>query len=144
MHLFFFNFAYKLIVVKNHLIIFSFIILALTSCKKDGGWDTPLNGTWEEVTNNNTRALPSNCNLVFEDGVMIICNESLGKDLNQDSRVFAQKGQIWISYRLSFRKHEEYRYDYQFEGEYLWIMEETSEHVGTIVQNPNAKKYRKR
>lgn len=118
-------------------------MLSLFSCEKESSWDTPLNGTWQEVSNNNTRALPSNCELEFEDGIMVICDESLGKDLNYDSQVHAQDGQIWISYRLTFRKHEEYRYDYEFEGEYLWIMEETTEQLGSIINNSNAKKYRK-
>lgn len=102
-----------------------------------------MNGTWVEVSNNNTRALPSNCNIEFQDGVMILCDESIGKDLNHESRIHAQNGQIWISYRLSFRKHEEYRYDYQFEGEYLWIIEETSSDYTPTINNSKAKKYRK-
>ena len=118
-------------------------MITASSCKKSETWDTPLNGKWEEVTNNNSRALPSNCNLEFQDGVMIICNESLGKDLNEESKVHSLDGQIWISYRLTFRKHEEYRYDYQFEGEYLWIMEENTTNLGTIINNPKAKKYHK-
>jgi hypothetical protein len=130
--------------LKTHLFILSLVCLSLASCKKESGWDTALNGTWEEVSNNNTRALPSNCNLEFQNDVMVICNESLGEDLNQESRVHAQDGQIWISYRLSFRKHEEYRYDYQLEGEYLWIMEETSSTLNSISNNSKAKKYRKR
>lgn len=130
--------------MKTHLFILSLVCLSLASCKKESGWDTALNGTWEEVSNNNTRALPSNCNLEFQNDVMVICNESLGEDLNQESRVHAQDGQIWISYRLSFRKHEEYRYDYQLEGEYLWIMEETSSTLNSISNNSKAKKYRKR
>jgi hypothetical protein len=130
--------------LKIHLFILSLVCFTLASCKKESGWDTALNGTWEEVSNNNTRALPSNCNLEFQNDVMVICNESLGKDLNQESRVHAQDGQIWISYRLSFRKHEEYRYDYQLEGEYLWIMEETTSTLNSISNNSKAKKYRKR
>jgi hypothetical protein len=130
--------------LKTHLFILSLVCLSLASCKKESGWDTALNGTWEEVSNNNTRALPSNCNLEFQNDVMVICNESLGEDLNQESRVHAQDGQIWISYRLSFRKHEEYRYDYQLEGEYLWIMEETTSTLNSISNNSKAKKYRKR
>ncbi len=130
--------------MKTHLFILSLVCLSLASCKKESGWDTALNGTWEEVSNNNTRALPSNCNLEFQNDVMVICNESLGEDLNQESRVHAQDGQIWISYRLSFRKHEEYRYDYQLEGEYLWIMEETTSTLNSISNNSKAKKYRKR
>ncbi len=130
--------------MKIHLFILSLVCFTLASCKKESGWDTALNGTWEEVSNNNTRALPSNCNLEFQNDVMVICNESLGKDLNQESRVHAQDGQIWISYRLSFRKHEEYRYDYQLEGEYLWIMEETTSTLNSISNNSKAKKYRKR
>jgi hypothetical protein len=75
---------------------------------------------------------------------MIICDESVGADLNKKSRVYANNGQIWISYKLSFRRHEEYRYDYQFEGEYLWIMEETSEKFYTAIGQSQAKKYRKK
>jgi hypothetical protein len=129
--------------VKNLLTILTLLVITFSACKKTEVWDTPLNGKWEEVSNNNTRALPSNCFLEFQDGVMIICDESIGKDLNHESKVHANEGQIWISYRLSFRKHEEYRYDYQFEGEYLWIMEETTTGLGTIIKNPKAKKYRK-
>lgn len=119
------------------------VALLIGSCKKESSWDTPLNGKWVEVSNNNTRALPSNCNVEFQDGVVVICDESIGKDLNQKSKVNAENGQIWISYRLSFRMHEEYRYDYQFEGEYLWLMEETTENYNTVINNKAAKKYRK-
>lgn len=127
-------------------IFFIFILAAifLSGCKKEQGWDSVLNGTWIEVSNNNTRALPSNCDIVFQDGNMIICDESIGADLNKKSRVYANNGQIWISYKLSFRRHEEYRYDYQFEGEYLWIMEETSEKFYTVIGQSQAKKYRKK
>lgn len=129
--------------LKQQLFILLSFIAVIGSCKKDSGWDTPLNGTWIEVTNNNSRALPSNCNIKFEDGVMVICDESIGKHLNQKSNVYAQDGQIWISYKLSFRKHEEYRYDYQFDGAFLWIMEETSSSASSVVNNPLAKKYSK-
>ena len=129
--------------MKTQLIIITLFTLILASCKKDAGWETRLNGKWEEFTNNNSRALPSNCFIEFQDGIMIICNESIGKDLNQKSDVFAKEGQVWISYKLSFRKHQEYRYDYQFEGEYLWIMEETTANKNTVINHPAAKKYRK-
>ena len=119
------------------------VAVLLSSCKKDAGWDTPLNGKWVEVSNYSSRALPSNCDLEFDNGVMVICGESVGADLNQKSEVFARDGQVWISYKLSFRKHEEYRYDYQFEGEYLWIIEETTSHLTSVTNQPGAKKYRK-
>lgn len=130
--------------MKKILILFVLITTLLFSCKKEIAWDTPLNGTWVEVTTNNTKALPSNCTLEFNDGVMIICDESIGENLNHDSQIFANNGQIWISYRLSFRKHEEYRYDYQFDGEYLWIMEETTAQFNSIIGSSNAKKYRRK
>lgn len=117
--------------------------ILFNSCKKESGWDAPLNGKWVEVSNFSSRALPSNCNLEFDNGIMIICGESVGKDLNHKSEVHARDGQVWISYRLSFRKHEEYRYDYQFEGEYLWIMEETTSNQMSVIRQPGAKKYRK-
>jgi hypothetical protein len=117
--------------------------MALFSCKKDSGWDMPLNGTWEEVSNNNSRSLPSHCNIQFTDGEMVICDESIGKDLNKKSNVYAQNGQIWISYKLGFRKHEEYRYDYEFDGVYLWIIEETTPGFNSVINNSSAKKYRK-
>jgi hypothetical protein len=129
--------------MKKQLIIFTFISIIFISCKKEASWDAPLNGKWVEVSNINTRALPSNCNIEFSDGVMIICDESIGKNLNEDSKVHANNGQIWISYKLTFRKHEEYRYDYQFEDEYLWIMEETGSNYNPVINNPKAKKYRK-
>jgi len=129
--------------LKKLFYLYFFVSLAFASCKKGGEWDAPLNGKWIEESNNNTRALPSNCNIEFQDGVMILCDESIGKDLNHESKIHAQNGQIWISYRLSFRKHEEYRYDYQFEGEYLWIIEETTTKFTPLINNPKAKKYRK-
>jgi hypothetical protein len=127
-----------------------FILLSIvssilfTSCKKEVFWDMPLNGTWVEVTNNNPKALPSNCTIEFADGVMVICDESIGANLNHDSKIFANNGQVWISYKLSFRKHEEYRYDYQFEGEYLWIMEETTKAFTPVINHSKAKKYRRK
>ena len=129
--------------MKNSIFIFALIALAFVSCKKETDWDAALNGKWQEVTTNNLRALPSNCDIIFDYGVMVICGESIGKQLNQKSEVNAHDGQVWISYKLSFRKHEEYRYDYQFEGGYLWIMEETTTQSNRVVNNPNAKKYRK-
>lgn len=114
------------------------------SCKKETTWETPLNGTWVEESSNNSRSLPSTCNIQFQDGVMILCDESIGENLNKKSKLHAQNGQIWISYKLSFRKHEEYRYDYQFEGEYLWIMEETTPNFNNVINNSKAKKYRKK
>lgn len=143
MTLFLLNFVVNSLKLKNLLLVCTLFAMLAVSCKKDTVWDTPLNGKWEEVTNSNTRALPSNCNIEFADGVMIICDESIGKDLNHDSKIHASDGQIWISYRLSFRKHEEYRYDYQLEGKYLWIMEETSADFTPVINNPKAKKYLK-
>lgn len=118
--------------------------ILMTSCKKEESWESPLNGVWVEESNNNARSLPSKCTIQFQQGTMVICDESVGKDLNKDSQIHAQNGQIWISYKLSFRKHEEYRYDYEFEGEYLWIMEETTSKFNSVINNPNAKKYRKK
>jgi hypothetical protein len=148
MILLFKNFNYFSLIIRFILkkIVSIFVLTSIFcwGCKKEQGWDTLLNGTWTEVSNNNTRALPSNCDIVFQDGTMILCDESLGADLNNKSRIYANEGQIWISYKLSFRKHEEYRYDYQFEGEYLWLVEETSEHLTTAINNSNAKKYRRK
>lgn len=134
----------KIKTLKKLQLLFLLTSVLTVSCEKGTEWDTPLNGKWVEVSNNNTRALPSNCDIEFADGVMILCNESIGKDLNHESKIHAQNGQIWISYRLSFRKHEEYRYDYELNGDSLWIIENTSPDFTPLLNNPKAKKYLKR
>ena len=116
----------------------------LSSCKKESTWDSPLNGTWIEESSNNSRSLPSTCTIQFQEGTMVLCEESIGENLNKKSKLHAQNGQIWISYKLSLRKHEEYRYDYAFDGGYLWIIEETTSNYSSPVNQPNAKKYRKK
>lgn len=138
------TFVHQSVMMKNSLIALFICFVFVTSCKKQESWETPLDGVWVEESNNNARSLPSKCTIQFQKGTMVICDESVGKDLNKDSKIYAQNGQIWISYKLSFRKHEEYRYDYEFEGEYLWIMEETTSNFNSVINHPKAKKYRKK
>lgn len=120
------------------------LIATLPSCKKSNGWDEALNGEWVEVVPSNQRALPSNCELKFENESIIICNESIGASLNNDSKVHAKNGQIWISYRLSFRKHEEYRYDYVLDGTTLWLKEDLTANRSNVIGEQGSKMYRKK
>ena len=75
---------------------------------------------------------------------MSICDEAIGSDLNSKSGINSGNGQIWINYRLSGQRHIEYRYDYAFEGDYLWMIEEETSTQTSPIGSSLAKKYRRK
>jgi hypothetical protein len=114
------------------------------SCKKENeGWDVRLNGKWTEDTPSNAKSLPLGCDLLFNDNYLEICNQSLTEDVNKKSGVYSENGQIYLQYNLGLKHHTEFRYDYQFEGDFLWLMEETTEKKMSVANISGAKKYRK-
>jgi hypothetical protein len=116
--------------------------VSISSCNKQTvGWDDRLNGRWVEVAPQNAKSLPAGCEIVFDQNFMSICNSTLGSDLNAKSGVNSENGQIWINYRLSGQRHTEYRYDYAFDGDYLWLSEEQSDNFLSVVSSGAAKKY---
>jgi hypothetical protein len=122
-----------------------FSALFLFACEKqDEGWEARLNGRWVEVAAQNAKSLPAGCEIVFDRSFMSICNEELGSELNSKSGVNSGNGQIWINYRLSGQRHIEYRYDYAFDGDYLWLLEDQTDGFNPVVGVNGAKKYTKK
>lgn len=111
--------------------------------KQEEGWDERLDGRWIEVAPFNAKSLPAGCEIVLDRGFMSICDEKLGSDLNAKSGVQSGNGQIWINYRLSGQRHTEYRYDYAFDGDFLWLSEEQTSKLRPVIGSGTAKKYRK-
>ena len=128
--------------------IFSILLICATcfsSCKKEEQWDESLNGTWKEVTSYNAKSLQSNCEIVFDKEDMLICGTSITDNLGGRSNVHALNGQIWINYKLAFRMHTEYRYDYYFDNNFLYITEEnTTKNIGTLTTTSSFKKYERK
>ncbi len=124
-------------------LFFILFVALLSSCEKEKRWDDRLNGVWVESYTNNVKSLPSSCTVAFKEGEMMICNSSLTKDLGKKSEIYAENGKIWIRYQLPLRTHTEFRYNYAFDGTYLWLKEETSSKNFNIINTPGAKKYRK-
>lgn len=128
----------------KHCLITCCLALFLFSCERESEtWDPRLNGRWTEVTPVNAKALPSGCDLLFNDNYFEICGQPLTKDVNTKSSLYSSDGQIYIQYNLGLKRHVEFRYDFTFEGEFLWIMEETTDKSIAAPQISGAKKFRK-
>jgi hypothetical protein len=118
--------------------------ILFTSCSKESRtWDVRLNGRWTEDIPANAKSLPSGCDLLFNDNYFEICQQGLTSDVNTKSSLYSNDGQLYIEYNLGLKRHIEHRYDYEFEGEYLWLVEETTEKNTGARTVSGAKKYRK-
>jgi hypothetical protein len=128
------------------IIIYSllFVSLILTGCKKeDKSWDARLNGLWIEVLPLAAKSLPEDCDLEFLQGSMYICNKDITGETNRKTRLYSDNGQIWINYSLAFKKHIEYRYDYEFDGDFLWLIENDDPGFTNVAGRTGAKKYQR-
>ncbi len=133
--------------VRNNPTLLFFTLSAfffLFSCSKESkSWDGRLNGRWTEDIPANAKSLPSGCDLLFNDNYFEICQQALTSDVNTKSSLYSWDGQIYIEYNLGLKHHTEYRYNYEFEGEFLWLVEETTERVSGAKNISGAKKYKK-
>lgn len=120
------------------------VLSIVSSCSKESRtWDVRLNGRWTEDIPANAKSLPSGCDLLFNDNYFEVCQQALTSDVNTKSSLYSNDGQIYIEYNLGLKHHTEHRYDYEFEGEFLWLVEETTEKNTGARTVSGAKKYRK-
>lgn len=121
-----------------------FFVSFLFSCSKESkSWDVRLNGRWTEDIPANAKALPSGCQLIFNDNYFEVCGQALTSDVNTKSSLYSGDGQIYIEYNLGLKHHTEYRFDYEFEGDFLWLVEETTEKNTGASRISGAKKYKR-
>ena len=120
------------------------IVISFSGCNKGEDWDSKLNGNWAEQTMKTAKSLPSSCNVRFADRYMEICGKSLTEGLTSKSKIQAVNGQIWIEYKLASKKHIEYRFDYTFDGNDLWLIEDTDDKFESCIGRANAKVYIKK
>lgn len=121
------------------------LFIGFSACEKQpSGWDDRLNGRWVEIAPNNAKSLPAGCEILLGRSFMSICDENVVANLNSKAGVNSAQGQIWINYRLGGQRHSEYRYDYAFDGDYLWLSEDQSSDYHPLVGIGTSKKYRKK
>lgn len=133
-------------VFRNISVVLSTFLFAgvFFSCSKESKtWDVKLNGRWTEDIPANAKALPSGCDLLFNDNYFEVCGQALTSDVNTKTSLYSGNGQIYIEYNLSLKHHTEYRFDYEFEGDFLWLVEETTEKNTGASRISGAKKYKR-
>ncbi len=138
--------------------LFFSITILFNGCAKKKGWDEKLNGTWTQIDPTTNQPLNGSYYLKIDwnehfmtryecaNGSPFFTNPLTPSASNE--KLVAYKKQLYIVGKPRLAKGETktryaYLFDYEFDGDYIWLLNETTEQVGIIKNSPNAIKLMK-
>jgi len=132
--------------------------LLFSSCSKDNV-APDIEGIWIEIDSTTTQN-PTGCELVIDkkEGEVTLCGFNMVHPKNvvslfvrSDAKLFIKDGQMWYRQKKSdflwvapIARQDLYFIDYEFEGQFLWIVGEDSETKVAVKGRPGAKLFKKK
>lgn len=133
--------------MKNLFLLLIFTVLIFSSCKKyPHKWDSTLNGTWVEIDPSTNAVLNpfSSCTLTISDNYLDNCGYTYPElSFSTNGKLYAHDGQIYETYKILIRNHLQFDFDYAFEGQYLWLIEDYTSAQAPVINQSSARKYKK-
>ncbi len=133
--------------MKKSFLLVVLSTLLFSSCKKyPHKWDSTLNGTWVEVDPATNAIINSSypCALTIADNYLDDCGTTYpALSFSSNEKLYAHDGQIYETYKILIRNHLQFDFDYAFDGQYLWLIEDFTSAKAPVINQSSARKYKK-